>query len=335
MAGFRIPEPFVRAPLSGARKHGLTREALLQRAGITESDFAADGSLGQQEYARLMFSIWQASDDEVMGLSPEPVLFGTFAMMCRAVIHCTTLEHALRRASAFYRLIPHAPQLHLEQDEHLARIVVTQDMTSDPDHFLSESLLAIWHRFSSWLVGHGIPLLQVRCPYAIPVHRDLYSVVFATPVEFSSSELSLILPARELSSPVTQTPASLRQFLKHSPADVLARPNPHQSMTGRIRNYLRQHDCAALPDLDDMARTLSTSSPTLRRRLKEEQTSFQQLKDEIRRDEATRLLAESPIRIADIASRLGYTETSTFQRAFRKWTGQTPGQYRARNRSMS
>lgn len=335
MAGFRIPEPFIQAPLKGARRHQLDQSALFQRAGISQTDFDSDGSLGQRDYARLMFAIWQTSNDEVMGLAPQPVLFGTFAMMCRAVITCTSLEHALRRASDFYQLIPHAPQLHLIEDGDCTRIVIEQDYRLDPDHFLSESLLAVWHRFSSWLIGQGIPLLRVRCPYPQPPHAALYSLVFAAPVEFSSSELALIIPSRTLALPITQTPASLREFLKHSPADMLARPNPHQSMTGRVRNYLRQADVAALPDLDDMALLLNTSGATLRRRLREEGTSFQQIKDDVRCHEATRLLAQSPTRIADIASRLGYTETSTFQRAFRKWTGVTPGDYRASNRSMS
>lgn len=335
MTGFRIPEPFVRAPLTGAQRHGLTKDQLYKRAGIGPSDFDGRGSLAPQDYARLMFAIWQTSNDEVMGLAPEPVLFGTFAMMCRAVIHCSSLEHALRRASAFYRLIPHAPQLDIVCEDEVARIVITQDYSLDHDHFLSESLLAIWHRFSSWLTGHGIPLLQIRCPYPAPLHQSLYDVVFATPVEFNSSELSLTVPLASLSATVTQTPASLRQFLKHSPADVLARPNPHQSVSGQVRKYLRRSDITALPDLDRMADSLNMSSATLRRRLRAEGHSFQQLKDDIRSAEAMRMLAESTIRIADIAAHLGYTETSTFQRAFRKWTSQTPGDYRANNRSMS
>lgn len=328
MSVFRIHQPFVDAPLKGVERYGLTRESLCSTANIKPDDFGSDGSLSTQNYARLMLALWRTSEDEAMGLSPLPVQFGTFAMMGKAVITCATLEHALRRASAFYRLIPHAPQLTVEKSVSQARIIIHQDRRLDPDHFLSESLLAIWHRFSSWLVGQGLPLLAVQCPYPEPEHRNRYDIVFATPVNFDSHELSLTIPTRTLSLPITQTAASLHQFLQHSPADVLARPNPHTSMTAKVRNQLSIYHTKDLPDLTTMAALLETSSATLRRRLREEGCSFQKLKDAARFQEARRLLAEPGVSIADVASSLGFTETSTFHRAFRNWTGKAPGEFR-------
>lgn len=328
MSAFRIHQPFVDAPIKGVARHGLSREFLCQTADINGDDFTPDGSLSTQDYARLMLTIWRESKDESMGLNPEPVRFGTFAMMGKAVITCATLEHALRRASAFYRLMPHAPQLTVDKAGTQARIIIHQDRGYDPDHFLSESLLAIWHRFSSWLVGQGVPLLAVQCPYSEPTHRSLYDLVFATPVTFNSNELSLTIPTRVLNLAITQTAASLHQFLQHSPADVLARPNPHTSMTAKVRNTLSAYRTADLPDLTTTATLLDTSSATLRRRLREEGSSFQKLKDAARFQEARRLLAEPGINISDVAASLGFTETSTFHRAFRNWTGTAPGEYR-------
>lgn len=328
MSAFRIHQPFVDAPLKGAERHGLSRDFICHAANLEPVAFSTDGSLSTQDYSQLMLTIWRITNDEAMGLSPEPVLFGTFAMMCKAVITCTSLEHALRRASAFYRLFPHAPQLTLEKNGTQARIIIHQDRSCDPDHFLSESLLAIWHRFSSWLVGQGLPLLDVRCPYPQPNHRKLYDIVFATPINFDSDELSLSIPERALNLPITQTAASLLQFLQHSPADVLARPNPHTSITAKVRNQLSIYKTTDLPDLTTMASLLETSSATLRRRLREEGSSFQKLKDAARYQEARRLLAEPGVSIADVAAALGFTETSTFHRAFRNWTGKAPGEYR-------
>lgn len=335
MSAFRIHQPFVDAPIKGVKRHGLSREALCDAAQLTHHDFANDGSLSTQNYAQLMLTIWRTSEDEAMGLNPKPVKFGTFAMMGKSVITCATLEHALRRASAFYRLIPHAPQIHIEKKDLKARIVIEQDQRFDPHHFLSESLLAIWHRFSSWLVGQGVPLLAVQCPYSKPPHAKLYDLVFATPVTFDSNELSLTIPTKALNLTVTQNAASLHQFLQHSPADILARPNPHMSMTAMVRNTLSLHSIATLPDLNSMASQLETSSATLRRRLRDEGSSYQKLKDAARLREAQRLLAEPGVSIADIAAKLGFTETSTFHRSFRNWTGQSPGAFRHRQGNES
>jgi AraC-like DNA-binding protein len=71
------------------------------------------------------------------------------------------------------------------------------------------------------------------------------------------------------------------------------------------------------------------SAPTLRRRLKREGTTFQQLKDEARCDAAKLCLARPELSINEVASELGFTDPSAFHRSFKKWTGLTPGQYRS------
>jgi AraC-like DNA-binding protein len=71
---------------------------------------------------------------------------------------------------------------------------------------------------------------------------------------------------------------------------------------------------------------------TLRRRLREEGQGFQSLKDHLRRDAAIEYLARPDMTLLDIADQLGFSEASTFHRAFKKWTGVAPGEYRQRHR---
>ncbi|AHK15619.1 MAG: AraC family transcriptional regulator [Thalassolituus sp.] len=331
-----ISRLFIDPPLRGATHFGFDRKEILGLAGLsTDALDNCKAGLDAQSYSQLMIAIWKHCNDECMGFAPTPVRFGTFAMMAKAVISCTSLDHALHRAQRFYSLVAGAPGIRIEKSEHLARIVIEHNPSFDPDRFLSESLLAVWHRFSSWLVGQGIPLLSVSCAYPKPQHAALYQTVFATPINFDADATALIVPARVLDLAIIQTPASLRAFLQHSPADFLARPNPHQSMTGRVRKLLQQSQPNNLPSLNQAADTLGTSAATLRRRLATEQISYQQLKDAFRQQEASRLLAQSDTCIRDIADYLGFTESSAFQRAYRKWTGVTPGSYRANQRKAS
>ena len=333
MADHKIHRPFIDAPLRGAARLGVSADSLWHKAGLDPALLQkADGALGSGDYARLMDILWRQCDDEFMGLAPVRSHYGTFGMMCKAIISCSSLEHALHRAQRFYALFDGAPNIRLIQDEQLTRIEILQDTSTDPDHFLSESLLVIWHRLSSWLVGQGIPLLLVGCSYPAPRHASLYQTLFATPVRFGEACNYLLIPTRVLSLPVSQTPASLRAFLRHSPADMLARPNPHESTTGKLRQLFRRFDISELPDLAASADLLGISGATLRRRLHDEQTSFQKLKDECRLEEASLRLAQQDTNIRDIAEHLGYTETSTFHRAFRKWMGLTPGEYRQQQR---
>ncbi len=123
--------------------------------------------------------------------------------------------------------------------------------------------------------------------------------------------------------PLLQDERTLKQFLQHSPADLLARPDGGDSLTSQIRRLLGR-DCRRWPDLDQVARQLHMSSQTLRRHLREEGGSFQQLKDHLRRDLAIYHLGRDELSIQDIAEQLGFSEPSAFHRAFKKWTGLTP-----------
>ena len=97
-----------------------------------------------------------------------------------------------------------------------------------------------------------------------------------------------------------------------------------------MRRKLRGVGGADWPLLDDMAEAFHVAPTTLRRRLESEGTSYQGIKDQLRRDAAIHHLCHSTLGIAEIAYRLGFREPSAFHRAFKKWTGAQPGEYRTR-----
>ena len=83
-----------------------------------------------------------------------------------------------------------------------------------------------------------------------------------------------------------------------------------------------------MPDFDTLAAELNMTAVTLRRRLREEGASYQEIKDQLRRDLAISYLSHSRRSVVDIALELGFSERSAFHRAFRKWTGASPGEFR-------
>ncbi len=198
----------------------------------------------------------------------------------------------------------------------------------DPDYFLRESILVIWHRLGSWLIGQPVELEKAEFDYPRPDHGDEYRHIFHCPLAFESDSTALTFSKRFLSAPVIRDKPEMRQFLKTSPADLLSRPDESNTWTGRIRGLIGRDFSKPMPDFDWIAQELHTSPQTLRRRLKQENTSFQEIKDLLRRDMAIYYLAHPEMPINDIAERVGFTEPSTFHRAFKKWTGVTPGAWR-------
>ncbi|HEU4674775.1 MAG TPA: AraC family transcriptional regulator [Motilibacteraceae bacterium] len=330
-----IPVHFVRAALRGVREQGLDQAPLLAAAGIPGALLDdARARVTPEQYSRLVQRAWDALDDEYLGLGPGRSRRGTFAMMCLATVHGRDLRDAVERAVAFYRLFDDSPGIALNEDRSddgagLARLVLDQRrLTADPDHLLAESLLVIWHRWSSWLVGRRLPVREAAFAYPAPPHAADYGALFGIAPVFDAATTGLALDAAALDLPVVQDEASLRRFLRRAPADLLVRPQDAPSTAERVRRVL---DRATAEDLgvDAVAARLLVSGPTLRRRLAQEGTSFQALKDAVRRDRAIVLLSRGDLPVEEVAARLGFSEASAFSRAFRRWTGAPPGAYRA------
>lgn len=331
-----IPVHFVRAALRGVREQGLDPAPVLVGAGIPAALLADDRArVTPEQYSRLVQRVWDALDDEYLGLGPGRSRRGTFAMMCLATVHCRDLRAAVERAVAFYRLFEDSPGISLELDQGggadgPARLVLDQRrLTGDPDHLLAESLLVIWHRWACWLVGRRLAVREATFAYPAPPHAADYGALFGVPPVFDAGRTALAVDPGALELPVAQDEASLRRFLRRAPADLLVRPEDAPSTAQRVRRMLDRADPGEEATVDAVAARLLVSGPTLRRRLAEEGTSFQALKDAVRRDRAIALLSRGDLPVEEVAARLGFSEASAFSRAFRRWTGAPPGAYRA------
>ena len=326
---FSIPRHYVLAALRGPRQQGLDLQNLLVRSGILEDVLHEPMSrVSAQQFTQLIQNIWLEMEDEYMGLGQSPSPVGTFAMMCHAVIHCPNLEKAFKRAFRFYGLFLGLAGITLEVDDEFATLIVNETNLVDPDHFLIESILVIWHRFGSWLIGRRIHLQDVSLSFPQPSDHNEFKRLFNCDLNFNAPYTGLRFPLKFLNEKISQNEASLRTFLKQSPADLLAKPDEGNSLVAKIRTIIGDDLSQDLPNFDAIASALHTSPQTLRRRLKEEGLSYQELKDQLRRDSALFYLERGDLSIQMVAEKLGFSEPSTFHRAFKKWTGMTPGAYR-------
>jgi len=321
---------FVIAALQGAKCKKKEIASLLADAKIDMTLLNQPGArITGRQYTYLMQQLWLTLEDEFMGFTEHPSKPGTFATMCYLTIHCRTLESVYKRAYAFYQLFdkPISMDLQIEGDQAILRIK-TESELFDPDHFLQESLLVIWHRFSCWLTGKRILLDKAQFNYPQPTHHNEYRHLFHCPLVFNQPHTEIRFHKRFLQLKVVKDELTLKEFLKSSPADLLARPDDRQSYTARIRTLISIDLSNELPDFEHVAEKIHLSPQTLRRRLKEENTSYQEIKDHLRRDQAIYFLSRNDYPINEIAHLIGFTEPSTFHRAFKKWTGLTPGAYR-------
>ncbi|MEU8524129.1 MULTISPECIES: AraC family transcriptional regulator [Streptomyces] len=323
----------VRAVLLGAERQGIPVAPLLEQAGIAAESLDEDRArVSPERFSRLVRALWATMEDELVGFGRLPSKVGTFAMMGHAVVHGSAdLRSAIRRAQAFYALFPAGPRFRLVEpagaDERAAAVEFDVSDYEDPLHFGTETTLAVAHRFASWLIRRRIALRRLEFAYPAPPHVLEYDLLFGAPCVFDAPRTAVVFDRALLGEPVVQDAADLKAFLRRAPCDILARIDYGGTLAARVRRLLGQALPGALPAPEAVAERLSVSPQTLRRRLAAEGTSFQQVRDHLRRDHAIAALAGGTASIEELSHRLGFSEPSAFHRAFRRWTGSTPRSY--------
>lgn len=333
------PEPgiltaVIRAQLAGARAEGLDCRQLLLDSGIAPSALEeADHRISREQVASLLRREWDLLDDESGGYLARPWQRGTFAMMGHACISCSNLHRALRRSERFVSMVSDDLQIKLVEDGEEAHLLFHHGNRKQlPNQIFVESLAVIWLRFFSWLIDRTILLERVHLAFPPPDYNEDYNELFPCRHYFHQRETCLIFNTRYLQMPLVRDEQQLSEFLARAPECMLAQYKSDNSYTGRVRRMLAGHDSVGNLSLDDVAARLYTSPQTLRRRLKDEGNSWQDIKDSVRRDMAVYQLKKQGTAVAVIAERLGFSEPSAFNRAFKKWTGLAPGAYREKYR---
>lgn len=134
--------------------------------------------------------------------------------------------------------------------------------------------------------------------------------------------------ANYLKIQIKQDKKSWHQFIQNTPHNLLVRFKNPNALSSIIRKQLIQVQPSEWLELDELANYLNMSEATIQRRLKSEGMSYQQLKNDIRRDTAIEQLTKTKKSLQHISDELNFHDPSAFHRAFKKWTGVSPGAYR-------
>ena len=321
---------FVAAALQGVRARDLNADELLANVGLSSSLLQVpQARVSAKHYGALWRTIALALDDEFFGQDSRRMKAGSFAMLCHSVLSCKTLGQALDRSLRFYALLLDDISGTSERDGNEARIILHERAAGAGQRvFAHELLLLLLYGVSCWLVGRRIPILRTEFSYPEPAHSAEYRLMYCAELSFNRPNTLIAFDAGYLDLPVVQNERSIKEFLRTAPESILVKYKNGSSLTAKIRRRLRQFLPGEVPDFESLAEELNMTAATMRRRLHEEGESYQSIKDQLRRDLAIGYLSHSSRSVMDIALELGFSERSAFHRAFRKWTGASPGEFR-------
>ncbi|MDZ4297199.1 MAG: AraC family transcriptional regulator [Moraxellaceae bacterium] len=325
----------IRAILTRAEQQQADVDRLIAEAGLNQTAiWAPETRVLPVQFASLMQALWRQRGDEFMGFTELPMRVGSFPLMMHSVLTANTLGDALRYGCHFYHVLTDEVRLNLHTDASGQQAMLRLSLKRpelDTDHVLTETILLSWYRFASWLINRRILLSATAFSYPAPLHVAEYHQLYPCPHQFDAEHTQLVFSAEVLNQPLMRSREELKALIKTLPLGFFVKPVYQGSWGHRVRSRLLQVDFAEFPSLAELARELHLSERTLRRKLENEDSSYQLIKDELRRDRAISLLRQRELDINVISHAVGYREASVFIKAFRLWTGMTPGDYRSRS----
>ncbi|NYT86361.1 AraC family transcriptional regulator [Pollutimonas harenae] len=266
--------------------------------------------------------------DEMMGLWSRPIRTGALKVICRSVRDASSVAVALYRFTQVWNLMLDDYQLVLTPEAGSFGVsLLPRHAGSEVNRFGHMLMLKLAHGVVSWLVGHEVPLRHVRFTFSRPDFAEDYRVLFPAEVEYeapcSTIHFHCELAERRFERPY----ADLRPFLLRAPRDWIFTTYKEHTLSMKVRGFL-SNASRGNPSLKETAQAFHISPRTLIRRLAAEHTSFQGIKDALRRDVAIFELINTNKSLDSIADDHGFASVSIFHRAFKRWTGNTPGEYR-------
>lgn len=328
-----IPFSILYDTFSGVRGSDIDYSKLFPR-GYDDSPLMRNtkSRISIDKYAHILRELWDLTDDESAGYFKTPFKRHSFPVLAHAAISAGSLRNALNICSIFFQLIGEdlVWELHEYGSTASLNLKFLNSKELDPAYpLLTWYTLII--RFSSWLINKPFHPECINFKCDPPPYIKEYRIIFPCSAYFNQQNNSLFFSSYILDLPIDRRIEDLENFLRNAPENLLSQYREDSSLSGKVRKILQSNN-GHTQSLVDVASILQTTTYTLQRNLKREGITFLQIKDSVIKRFAIDSLLYSDKSIGNIAFESGYSESASFNHAFRNWTGVSPGVFRKLNK---
>lgn len=322
-----VPSSYVRLLFDYLEQRGIDASALL---GELPPQVGHDG-LGRYPIARWRAHLVRAAEhlgDPQLGLHlGQTITPGHFGPLGYVLLACGNLGAAVERFQRYQRLLYDVSPMRtsLEGDTFVLAWGVERGR---PGPLADECAITALVQFARDLSGLPAPPLAVDFVNPMPADVRPYEAYFGCPVRFEQTLTRVVFPLVYLSQPLRQPDPVLVGMLERQVEAVLAALPSLNDVEAAVRRQIAQLVREGEPSLERVAETLRLSPRTLHRRLQDSGLNFRALLEDTRRLLAEGYLRDRRLTLADVALLLGFSEQSAFNRAFKRWTGNTPRRWR-------
>ena len=341
--GHSVSAAYLQGLLDHFERLGLDPKALLDQVGLSPAALTRrEQRVAASVYLEVLDAGLRLTDDPLLGLHlGEAVRPGYYGVLGFLLMSCATLADALHRHARYTELVGSLGWVELadEPAESLeeAQVALTwraQLVLPAQQHWqLADETLAGWVTFGRSITGPQFSPSLVRFQHAEPADLSEYQRIFCCPLLFNQADNALVFARRLLALPLIQADAQMSAVLDSYAERLLLALQQSDSIPDQVRRLLLKQLPELGADLDYLAEQLQLSPRTLQRRLREAGLSFNQLVDETRRQLVLHHLHDTSLQLADIAMLVGFSESGSLLRAFRRWTGQNLADFRQQLKS--
>jgi AraC-like DNA-binding protein len=321
----------VRVLVDSVERAGVPREELLRPLRIDPSRLVeVDGRFDLEEFALLQMRAMDLTCDEALGFHmAERTPDSAFDLIAHLVSHSPTLREAVGLCTQFQRLLMEDSNVALRETATTAALHYRFARTFErADRMHAEFVVAAFLRLARVFGGPGVVPKVAAFEHRRPAHSPEYVKVFGDVVRFGQSTTALTFDRAVLDRVQLHQHPELFTVLRSHAERALERVAVGLRPADQVRRYLLARPASRIPDISTAARDLGLSVRSLRRRLAADATSYRALVQATLEASAGHLLRDPRLSIQDTASALGFSNVGAFHRAFRRWSGMTPTQYR-------
>ena len=317
-----------------AEHYGLSVSALLAAVGLPEDLLTqSQGMLPLVDAVRLFLQVLMQTGDTGLGFEAgRQVRPRSYQVLGYAILASATLREAIERLIRFEKLAGNIGATELQVEGAVARLRWQCPLAGEPARYLSEAAVTGWVTFARQLLKEAPEPGRICFAHAAPADVQRYEAYFRCPVQFSADFDGIEFDAAHLQLPLVSADPGLSEIMKREAKLQLDDYDNQTNLVGAIRREIFMLLVEGEPALDKVAGRLGVAERTLQSRLQKQGLSFQQVVEGLRRSLADIYLPDRRLSLTDISLLLGFSEQSSFTRAFRRWHGESPAQARQRMR---
>lgn len=310
---------------------GFDWDLFCEHASIDSSLLShAEARIPGEDFERIVQAAAVYTGDEDFGLHQGQAMeISSLGILGYVMLHSKTLGKALEgyRKYNFIVCSNFNADLVIEGEDVIIHLFINHSHKLPSRHCI-EDMATSMHRIMMGLSCRTIPIKEIQFMHSEPSSLDEYRSILGVTPKFNQESTSMRMSKEVLDYPVLSEDIRLLSVFEAIAEEVRIKLTKGSLLTAELYKWIIACIPSHFPSLQDAAQEMKMSVRTLQAKLKSENTSYNRLANEVRKELAISYLVKPDYTLAEIAYLLHFSEPSAFQTAFKKWTGVAPGEYR-------